>query len=467
MARRQITEITDDLDGSVLDPETVRSRVLSIDGREVTLDLSPSSSDKLDAALAPFLGPPPGFETFEKPRKRGPYKKRAAKVEEAPPVAVEEVPAAVKVAPVEEPEPAPVEVAPEVVTTSEACELLGLGNRRVSQLVTMGVLEVAGKRGHARTVTRASVEAYLNGDTRRRRRPGEGKRQHKPRGKAFDPEARCPRCGEVGETDPEVCRYCHDQGPWTPPAEVEADPVEAPRPRPASVHLEGGKIVPGVNLSLVDDRPDFSERKVYSGSTEDPPEGEALDEVALERTAVQWRDRYRDGLPGWAEFTYFPEVLAVGGMDFEIVETALRKPERVEVAPETFGRGYPILRFHRGDATTVLGLRSVSEPAIIAAYHGSLLANDRHRTGHLSGGGGGARKAQGLPRTVRQSIQRLATMGVRVDESDPNARTGAVTFKGDDLGKITLGATASRQQIESDYQRVVRKVEAITRRITA
>src|SRR5689334_6357084 len=52
MAKRTITELIDDLDGS---PAEV-SRELALDGVAYTVDLSAANSARLDKALAPFIG---------------------------------------------------------------------------------------------------------------------------------------------------------------------------------------------------------------------------------------------------------------------------------------------------------------------------------------------------------------------------------------------------------------------------
>lgn len=55
MAKRQITQIIDDLDGTVLaEGEGVTIR-FSLRGRSYDIDLSESNAQKLDEALAPFV----------------------------------------------------------------------------------------------------------------------------------------------------------------------------------------------------------------------------------------------------------------------------------------------------------------------------------------------------------------------------------------------------------------------------
>ncbi|WP_295838427.1 Lsr2 family protein [uncultured Microbacterium sp.] len=53
MAKKQITQLIDDLDGSVLDDG--KSVQFSLEGRVYEVDLSERNADKLRAALKPFI----------------------------------------------------------------------------------------------------------------------------------------------------------------------------------------------------------------------------------------------------------------------------------------------------------------------------------------------------------------------------------------------------------------------------
>lgn len=54
MAKRQITELIDDLDGTALGTEG-ESLTFSLDGSSYDIDLSPANADKLREALAPYI----------------------------------------------------------------------------------------------------------------------------------------------------------------------------------------------------------------------------------------------------------------------------------------------------------------------------------------------------------------------------------------------------------------------------
>ena len=173
--------------------------------------------------------------------------------------------------------------------------------------------------------------------------------------------------------------------------------------------------------------------------------------------------RFRQGLPMALGYSYMPDVLALEGMNPDSVESTLRVPERVEVAPESFDKKYAVLRFTRGDAMTVLGLREPTNPKIIAAYWGSKLANDTHRVNHT--GGGGSKASVGLPGTVKAMLKQLRASGcVIVHEELSDDKTAPVLYHGQDLGKVTVGV-AAKTVVQADYQRIVRKMQAIDRRV--
>jgi hypothetical protein len=53
--KKQITQLVDDLDGSVLEPGTGSTLRFALEGRQYEIDLSSSNADRLRAALAPFI----------------------------------------------------------------------------------------------------------------------------------------------------------------------------------------------------------------------------------------------------------------------------------------------------------------------------------------------------------------------------------------------------------------------------
>jgi transcriptional regulator with XRE-family HTH domain len=183
----------------------------------------------------------------------------------------------------------------------------------------------------------------------------------------------------------------------------------------------------------------------------------------LQATAYQLLVKCMDGLPEGIAFDYKDDVLATQGFVEEDVIAAVRKPQRVEIRPESWDKEkrYPILGFHRGDCMVVLGMRQPNTPRVIAAYWTSLLAADRHVVNRH--GGGGAKKKVGLPSTPTATISRLTGMGAEIEGDPVLSKTVKVTYKGQDLGKISCGAV-TKSVVESDYQRCLRKMQAIDRR---
>ena len=53
--KKQITQLVDDLDGSVLEPGSGSTVRFSLEGRQYEIDLSDSNAQKLRSALAPFI----------------------------------------------------------------------------------------------------------------------------------------------------------------------------------------------------------------------------------------------------------------------------------------------------------------------------------------------------------------------------------------------------------------------------
>lgn len=189
----------------------------------------------------------------------------------------------------------------------------------------------------------------------------------------------------------------------------------------------------------------------------------------LVRTAEEMRELCLGGLP--VGYHISTEVLAVEGFNEEDISAALREPHRVTVRTgDMLGKDkrYPVLSFRRGDVNVIVGLQTPSNPRVIAAYWTSLLAGydpSVHRGGSGSTGGGGARRAEGLPNTPSNMVKRLRAMNVEVDpEWQMTDGPVSVSYEGQDLGKITVGARATKTQVQSDYQRIVRKVAAIDQR---
>lgn len=199
----------------------------------------------------------------------------------------------------------------------------------------------------------------------------------------------------------------------------------------------------------------------------EPEKGTGYDwsRIDLNRKAVELQEKWSKGLPPEVGYYYLPDVLALYGLDQNLVDGALRHPSRVEIRPESYeiGKGYPVLGFHRGDVMIVLGLREPAKPCIIAAYAASLLAADTHRVGH-TGGGGSKKRENGVPKSAHQVVTRLRGMGAEVLDPGGGAKTAEVKYEGKVLGKISIGDGIDSATVETDWQRMQRKINAITRR---
>lgn len=188
---------------------------------------------------------------------------------------------------------------------------------------------------------------------------------------------------------------------------------------------------------------------------------EDWDGADYEGGAVKVQRAVAKGLPAAAPLLFHDDVTALHGIDLDEVEAAVRHPQRVEIAPETGVKKYPILKFWRGDVLTVVGFRQPYLPKIIAAYIGGL---GLHNQGNQNvSGGGGARKTAGLPKNPKALIKRLTEAGANCTE-EAGGKTHKVIFRGQDLGQINTGPAATSKDIENAWQRMRRRMEAIRMR---
>lgn len=165
------------------------------------------------------------------------------------------------------------------------------------------------------------------------------------------------------------------------------------------------------------------------------------------------------------QFKYHPEVMALEGMPLDDARATIRNPLRVEIRPETKSKGYPVLCLSRGDIQVIMGFERRHRPAVIACYWIHLLGHDDGRYNKGASGAGGAKKEAGLPNTPAKVIRRLKEMGVDMpDPEETQEKTVECTFRGEKLGRITVGIPYPKGTPESDYQRMLRKVNAIERR---
>ncbi len=188
-----------------------------------------------------------------------------------------------------------------------------------------------------------------------------------------------------------------------------------------------------------------------------PGSGEEQDPEKLAGAVYTLAQVCANGLPPEYPVTFHEDVLALSFVNPDEAETAMRHPERVVVAEQSREKGYPVLRFHKGSVTVVVGFKSRTTPSIIAVYYAETIA----RNGEGAAGGGGKRQGMGVPKTTSQLIKALRELGVEFDTEEEHP---VVTFAGNDLGKITLTRVRQKAEVESDWQRIQRKVAAIRNR---
>lgn len=162
------------------------------------------------------------------------------------------------------------------------------------------------------------------------------------------------------------------------------------------------------------------------------------------------------GIPTDVAYQIHDNVLSMFGVDFEILDDAVRSPTSVEIAPETYEKGYTILRFRRADVLIVVGFREVHEPVVLAHY----------ATGSITGARGGPNigafkaKPKGLPRSPGQMLAKFVAMGARC-ERNPSGQTASVYMGEQHLGSVTIDRMAAAQTVSADFIRIIRKIKAI------
>jgi hypothetical protein len=224
---------------------------------------------------------------------------------------------------------------------------------------------------------------------------------------------------------------------------------------------DNGVSRPVAQAALADLHP--TGRDVWKWSAPVNPD-QSVSDAELDSTAYQLLVKCMNGLPDEYGYDYKDDVLATAGFQHEDVDSALRNPDRVEIRPESWDKEkrYPILGFYRGDVCAILGMRIPAKPRVIAAYWQSLMLADTHRVGRV--GGGGSKKQTGLPTRPTAAIERLRAKGAEIPDPGPDEKPVTVMYHGQDLGKISTDRKTSKATVQSAYQRMLRKIEAIDRR---
>lgn len=288
--------------------------------------------------------------------------------------------------------------------------------------------------------------------------------QHSFQQTTDQPNGGCHLCSLPRERhEDQVCARCREVGHGVlacPMPLVKKEKVAKVRAEGQVVRIQGGSVT--VHELSAEERalraqPD--EPVVVEGT------GGPTDEE-LSASSYGLKEKWDKGLPERVGYEYLPDVLALYGTDEEAIESCLRSPDRVEVRPESFNKDkrYPVLGFYKADVNVILGLRNTTRPCVIAVYVTSLLENDSHRVNYS--GGGGAKQAKGLPKSPRQMVNRLRAMGCEVNIGI-DERAVEVMFQGQSLGKVNVGPHTTVQQVQSDYQRCVRRVTGAKEHATA
>jgi hypothetical protein len=220
---------------------------------------------------------------------------------------------------------------------------------------------------------------------------------------------------------------------------------EAPAPREVAPPPASGPL-----RKIADALPDFRTEADWAS-------------VDLPGTAYALSLAVGKGLPTDLQVDFHPDVLALAGVDLDAAESCIRRPERVEIAEETAKKGYPIIRFHRGDVCSVLGFREPRRPMAIAVYFSSAALKEYQGRGGSGSGSGGARKESGIPRTGTTLMKRIREMGATVTVNG-DEKTAFVEYKGQALGQVVIASTARRPEIEQAWQRTQRRITAIKNR---
>lgn len=195
------------------------------------------------------------------------------------------------------------------------------------------------------------------------------------------------------------------------------------------------------------------------GDAEEAASAPPLTEDQMDRALFDTYSDCRAGLPLTLPYTLTADVKALEHYPEEAIDACVRNPEQVEVRPESKTKGYPVLKFRRGDVNVVMGFRNRTHPAVMRAEWGNLLAHDTYHVARH--GGGGSRGSTGLPSGPAALKSRLRQMGAEI--TNETAKTATVTYQGQDLGQITV-EKCPRATTHNDFQRMQRKIHAIDQR---
>jgi hypothetical protein len=177
-------------------------------------------------------------------------------------------------------------------------------------------------------------------------------------------------------------------------------------------------------------------------------------------TASAFAKAYAGGLPEVLGFQWLWQVRDLRGVTLDAVKAALRNPQRVTVRPESQDKGYPVLRFGRGDVDVILGFRMPRLPMVIACYAAS--RTDAHALPGVvnrTGGGGSKEKDSTAPKDGRALASKLKKYGVIITPDDKDEKA-LLSYKGQEIGHISLN-TQNKETVLNDWSRARRRIVGI------
>ncbi len=258
---------------------------------------------------------------------------------------------------------------------------------------------------------------------------------------------------------------------YTPRKQTPKQPQPAPEARPAapapSPAPAAAKAAPAKAATSVMRTRGQSLLAAYDIAPLEQQRAEAVpvEWAATEEGLTIWATyvRAKDGIPQKVPVLFRDDVSALYGVDLELLEDIVRRPERCEIDASSTQRGYATLKYWRGDVMSVVGFRDPYRPMIIAAYVNNI-ALAQYMSKNPTGGGGGARKAQGLPTRPQKVVERLRDLGAVIDWTpNDNVDTVEVTYQQQSVGKINVGPVYTKTTCEQDFQRTQRRMAAIDR----
>lgn len=183
-------------------------------------------------------------------------------------------------------------------------------------------------------------------------------------------------------------------------------------------------------------------------------------------TANTFATAYRQGLPPVIGFQWLWRVKELRGVSLDVVISALRNPQQVTVRPESQDKGYPVLKFTRGDVDVIVGFRMPRLPMVIACYTASRLdANAIPGMVNRTGGGGSREKDSSAPKDGRALANKLRKYGVTITPDDKEERA-LLSYQGQDIGHITLN-TVDKNTVLNDWSRARRRITGIDKKMKA